>query len=237
MQQAVYFLSDTHLSADHPEITACFTTTLRAISHHAQGVFILGDLFNRYLGDNQGEAFSADIATLIKECAQHCPIFFQRGNRDFLLARRFCAQSGMTLLPDRFVFFLDNQAIAIEHGDLLCTDDTGYQRLRKIVRHPAFIWLADKTPLYLNRLVGNLLRKKSANVQKSYPRIDVNEQTVARVLNDYHCHILIHGHTHQAGIHTHPTYTRYVLGDWHPNGQILKYEQGKFCLIDSNTLR
>ena len=129
---AEYFLADIHLSAERPDITAAFRATLAALARDASAVYILGDLFDYYLGDDLASPLQRDIAAAL--AALPCPVYYQHGNRDFLLGDAYARAAHMHILPERYRLSLGDKTVLIEHGDLLCTDDHGYQRLRRILR-------------------------------------------------------------------------------------------------------
>lgn len=235
----IFFLSDIHLSENTPDITAAFTTTLQHIkTEYPEAVFIMGDLFNTWIGDTLADNYAQQIAQDIHALATTCPVFFQRGNRDFLISQTFCAQSGMTLLPDRYSLTLDGKTLLLEHGDLLCTNDIGYQRMRHILRHPYFYWTAAHAPKWLCQKIANHLRKQSQHrtAQKLPTITDVSPAEVERIMTQYNADILIHGHTHRPARHLLKNeQERIVLGDWRPYGEILKYQDGLFTLTDFAT--
>lgn len=229
---AIYFLSDIHLSAEASEITQAFSHTLQTLEESKpEAVFILGDLFNVWLGDSLCDEFSKQVAEMLKKLSQVCPVFFQRGNRDFLLGKTFCAQAGMVLLPEIFIFEYNELRLRLEHGDLLCTDDVGYQRMRTILHHQYFRRVAGRVPRWLAEKIAHWLRQQSKQrtAKKKNSMTDVNKKAVDDAMKNID--ILIHGHTHRPAIHKEEEgKKRVVLGDWRPNGEILKLENGRFDL-------
>ncbi len=237
---AVFFLSDIHLSEETPQITQAFFSCLQALSvKKPEAVFILGDLFDAWIGDRLASTFSHHVAVEIKKLSQVCPVFFQRGNRDFLLGQKYCALSGMTLLPERYAFDYCGWHILLEHGDLLCTDDVGYQRMRAVLQHKFFYALADKIPLKLAQGIANFLRgqSKKRTAQKSAKRMDVNLNAVNVAIDVYNSDLLIHGHTHQPAEHSMAGgRKRVVLGDWRPQGEILRVSDTGILMLRSDTV-
>lgn len=231
---SIVFLSDVHLSETRSDITQAFIDcidTLCALS--PEGVFILGDLFNAWIGDEIHNNYIDQITSQIKKLSVLCPVFFQRGNRDFLISKIYAQKSGMTLLPDSYQFELDGQNLLLQHGDLLCTDDISYQKMRKILRSKWLTKLASITPLWFKQFIANQLRKKSQQYtqQKSMQITDVNPESVRHIMQSNNIHILIHGHTHRPDIEKiSENQTRYILGDWRPQGEILIYQNGKWTL-------
>lgn len=232
---AIVFLSDIHLSARAPAITEAFLKTLAAFcAQPPEAVFILGDLFDLWCGDRAADAFAWEIAAQLRALTRYCPVFFQRGNRDFLLGKRFLAASGMTLLPDRYLFDYRKQRILLEHGDLLCSDDKTYQRLRRILRSALLIHCVDKLPIFISVFVGRFLRQKSQRktAQKSPQIMDVNADTVQLLMQRYGADVLIHGHTHRPAVHDLAAgKQRIVLGNWRPHGEILQWNQARQLTI------
>lgn len=223
----VFFLADVHLSEKTPAITAAFRQCLHRLSaQRPEAVFILGDLFDAWLGDGLADAFAQSIADDIQVISQVCPVFFQRGNRDFLLGAHYCQRSGMTLLPDIYCFDYADKTLLLMHGDLLCTDDIGYQRLRRILRHRYFYRLARLIPLPLARKIAHYLRRQSRerSAHKSATMMDINPIALADTMQRFQADYLIHGHTHRPAIHVLANDAmRITLGDWRPEGEILTF--------------
>ncbi len=235
----VYFLADIHLSEHEPEITTAFTQTLSTLARHRpEGVFILGDLFDYYLGDELITPFQRQIAQQLKTLASQTPVFYQHGNRDFLIKEHFANLSGMTLLPERYCLTLGEDRLLLEHGDLLCTDDIGYQRLRKVLRHRFTYWLYQKASSSFKVQIAKYLRRQSKRRGREKPLhiTDTNPETIEKIMRHFNVQILIHGHTHRPKVQTMANGTCFVLGDWHPHGMILKYDQEKFFLLNSHDL-
>ena len=245
---AIYFLADVHLAENKPEITANFLNTINCLGNkNPQAVFILGDLFDYYLGDNFSNLYLDKIKLALKNLSLICPSFLIRGNRDFLIGEKFLQETGITLLSDRYIFELEEKIIILEHGDLLCTADENYQKLRKILRSKFLYKLSTLTPFWLNKFVGKFLRKNSqkAKTKKKMqnPKIvDVNLDELNKIIKtikntENKKIILIHGHTHQAKNIENNNYNRIVLGEWKPEGEVLEFNNGSFNLINSQTVR
>lgn len=231
---ALVFLSDLHLSANSQEINKNFIGLLQALKCDAfEGIFILGDLFDAWLGDGVAADFALDIADALKALAEFKPVFFQRGNRDFLLAKKFCQRSGLTLLPDVFVFEYGGKRLLLEHGDLLCWQDVAYQRMRRVLRSRFFYVLAEKVPLFLLRAVASFLRKQSGRkaLLGAGERMDVSERAVIERFAQYEVDIMLHGHTHRPCVHDIGQGVRVVLGDWRPDGEIFILDDKGFGLF------
>lgn len=236
---AVYFMADIHLSEDRPDISAYFKDTLTALSAlKPEGVFILGDLFDYYLGDDLITSFQQIIAQQLQALSQTTPVFFQHGNRDFLLGKRYAQQSGLTLLPEQYSLTIDHQRLIIEHGDLLCTDDIGYQRLRKLLRHRLTLKLYQRLPASLKNKLAQWLRQQSQHrgKHKSAQSVDTTPNAIASRLKQFQADVLIHGHTHRPQKQSIDNKSCYVVGDWRPQALILRYDRRGFCLLSNDTL-
>ena len=234
---AIYFLADIHLAEHRPAITAAFLDTLAAIAGDAEAVYILGDLYDYWLGDDLASPFHQRIAAAL--AALPCPLYYQNGNRDFLLDTAYAQTARLRILPERHTLTLGGHTVLVEHGDLLCSDDRGYQRLRRVLRCRLLQWLYYRLPRALRRRIAEKLRAQSkTRTQRKAARItDTNPAAIRAALHSAHASILIHGHTHRPAVHPLDDGKRvYVLGDWHPHGQILCHDADGFRLIDSASL-
>ncbi|WP_192457426.1 UDP-2,3-diacylglucosamine diphosphatase [Musicola keenii] len=223
------FIGDLHLSEQEPAITAGFLRFLQEEASHADALYILGDLFDAWIGDDDPKALHATIATALQALAQQgVPCYFVHGNRDFLLGKCFARQSGMTLLPTETVLNLYGRRTLILHGDTLCTDDAAYQHFRRKVHHPLIQWLFLRLPLFVRLRIAARMRAASrqANQTKSMAIMDVNPHTVFERLRHHQVDRMIHGHTHRPAIHVllldgkHAE--RAVLGAWHQAGSAIR---------------
>ncbi len=218
------FISDLHLSPEHPRLVRGFLDLLTHYQQQQTNLYILGDWFNAWIGDDYSAPWLDEIITALQHFTQAGnQIFFLVGNRDFALHHVFLNKFQGQLLPEITTLNIAGQTIRLEHGDLLCTDDVSYQRFRKIIRNPLLLALLRKTPLSFRRQLASGFRKKSQAAQqfKSYEVMDVNPQAVERALSNVD--ILIHGHTHRPAIHTLGNKQRIVLGDWREHdAQILE---------------
>lgn len=226
------FISDLHIDASRPAITAQFIEFLRRDAANADALYILGDLFESWIGDDDPD--SAQIAAIegIRTLtASGVPCFVMHGNRDFLLGERFCGAAGALLLPDPVLLTLHGQSVLVMHGDALCTDDRSYQRLRATVRDAnwqrQFLALSVAQRRALATAARDGSRAHTAAV--GYSITDVNSASVAAVLRNAETQILLHGHTHRPAVHTlqvdERTCTRIVLGDWYAHGSVLSWDQ------------
>jgi UDP-2,3-diacylglucosamine hydrolase len=237
---ATYFISDLHLTAKKPEITERFLKFLREDAIKADALYILGDLFDVWMGDDQVDPHTQTIIEgLYHLHEQGIPLYFMRGNRDFLIGDDFAHNSGCVLLPDPTRIMLYGKNILLTHGDQLCTLDKKYQTFRRFVRRPMLQSFFLKLPMRLRALIAGWLRKQSKRSQTTstyHPTGDVALETVYGALRHHDCHTLIHGHTHQPNIHDfildEQPAKRIVLGDWSVTaGSVLSYD------LDTITLK
>lgn len=209
------FISDLHLSPDHPRLVRGFLALLKQYQHKNTHLYILGDWFNAWIGDDYTAPWLDEIVNALQKfTAANNQVYFQVGNRDFALGQKFLKQFNGILLPNVYTLNIQRHTFRLEHGDALCTDDVAYQRFRKVIRNPILLGLIKRTPLSFRQKLANGFRKKSSeNKQlKSYDIMDVNAKAVENVITevDY----LIHGHTHRPEIHQILNKQRIVLGDW-----------------------
>ncbi|HBU8849421.1 UDP-2,3-diacylglucosamine diphosphatase [Citrobacter sp. Cs237] len=226
---ATLFIADLHLCTEEPAITAGFLRFLAGEARQADALYILGDLFEAWIGDDDPLPLHRQIAAAIKAVVDAgVPCFFIHGNRDFLLGKRFARESGMILLPQEKVLTLYGRRILIMHGDTLCTDDHGYQAFRAKVHQRWLQTLFLALPLFIRKRVAAKMRagSKAANSSKSLAIMDVNQDAVVAGMEKHQVQWLIHGHTHRPNVHTltangQPAF-RVVLGAWHSEGSMVK---------------
>ena len=230
------FIADLHLSPDHPRLVRGFLDLLDQYKDKNTQLYILGDWFNAWIGDDYTAPWLDEIIQYLKEFnLAGNQIFFLVGNRDFALGQKFLNQFQGILLTDIYSLNINNIKFRLEHGDALCTDDISYQRFRKIIRNPIVLGILKSTPLIFRQKLANGFRKKSRESQqhKTYAIMDVNAQAVEKALANID--ILIHGHTHRPDIHHEFEKTRIVLGDWREKTSeaiILEVdEQGKWQFL------
>ncbi len=217
----VLFISDLHLEEERPDITRAFLRFLEQQAAGCDALYILGDFFEVWIGDDAQAPFQRDIAAKLKALsASGTQVSLMHGNRDFMLGKRFCQLAGANLLKDPTVIPLNSQPVLLTHGDLLCSDDVGYQKLRRILRNPVTLWVLRHLPLAKRQQLARKLRNQSKNStqMKAAEIMDVNKTTVSEYLERYDCNALIHGHTHRPAQHQHTAdghnAQRWVLGDW-----------------------
>ncbi|HHA1920572.1 TPA: UDP-2,3-diacylglucosamine diphosphatase [Enterobacter ludwigii] len=225
---ATLFIADLHLQTEEPAITAGFLRFLRGEAKSADALYILGDLFEAWIGDDDPNPLHREMAAAINALVDSgVPCFFIHGNRDFLLGKRYARESGMTLLPEEQVLDLYGRKVLIMHGDTLCTDDTGYQAFRAKVHTPWIQKLFLALPLFIRKRIAARMRadSKAANSGKSMAIMDVNPQALVRVMEKHRVQWLIHGHTHRPDVHTltanGEAAHRVVLGAWHSEGSMV----------------
>ncbi|QWZ58899.1 UDP-2,3-diacylglucosamine diphosphatase [Acinetobacter pittii] len=220
------FISDLHLSPEHPRLVRGFLDLLVHYQDKQTQLYILGDWFNAWIGDDYSAPWLDEIVEALKDFNQKGNrVYFQVGNRDFALNQVFLNKFNGVLLPDIYYLNIAGHQYRLEHGDALCTDDISYQRFKKIIRNPILVALLRRTPLSFRTKLVNGFRKRSSadKQQKSYEIMDVNEQAILSALTDVDK--LIHGHTHRPSIHQLQHKQRIVLGDWREHqAQILEID-------------
>lgn len=230
----LFFIADLHLSESRPDITECFIHFLHhQIIPHASALYILGDFFETWIGDDDNSALNTRIATELKQVTEsNIPIFFIHGNRDFLLGEQFAKRSGLQILPEHHVVTLFGTPTLLLHGDTLCIDDISYQKFRQKVRQPWWQRLVLSLPLWIRKKIAQAAREKSkVKQQQVNPDIlDVNQEEVERFFERYEAPLMIHGHTHRPNIHQHMSGTRIVLGDWYTQGSYLTLNEQNYEL-------
>jgi UDP-2,3-diacylglucosamine hydrolase len=232
----ILFISDLHLDQNKPEIIECFLAFLKARATNARALYILGDLFEVWLGDDDEASAFLEVFDALKDFSSRAELFFMHGNRDFLVGQNLSAKLNMTLLTEPQLVQLGQQKIALMHGDLLCSDDVDYQNFRKLVRQPEWQQNFLSKPLSERQSIAGALRKESAQAmnQKTNQIMDVNQQTVETTFNELDIDILIHGHTHRPAVHQlSKNRKRIVLGDWQPEASYLSWDKRGFTLHDS----
>ena len=234
------FISDLHLDGSRPDITEQFLNFLEGEARQAGSLYILGDFFEVWIGDDDDDPHHARVMDgLRKLTAAGVPAFFMHGNRDFLIGKRFAERTGVQLLPDPKVVDLGGSPTLLMHGDTLCTDDLQYQRARRFMRNPLVQGIYLALPLSLRRRIAAYARAKSRadTAGKAGEIMDVNRRTVESVMLQYGVRRLIHGHTHRPAIHRFKAaggkgMERIVLGDWYDQSSILRWNGTEGRLSD-----
>lgn len=234
---STYFISDLHLSPERRDITACLRQFLADDAVHCDALYILGDLFEVWVGDDYRTPFTDGVAAAFAAlAATGVPIYFIHGNRDFLLRQAFASRAGMTLLAPATVIDLYGTATLIMHGDELCTRDIAYQAFRKKARSWWWPRLVLALPLWLRQRIAARGRKISVAKQATLSQaiMDVTPSEVQKVMAEHGVTQLIHGHTHRPDIHqltiNQVPCQRIVLGDWYTQGSVLTVNQHQLTL-------
>jgi UDP-2,3-diacylglucosamine hydrolase len=228
MAHETLFISDCHLDGSRLDILESLTGFLNERASSAQSLYILGDLFEVWVGDDDPAVGVGDIITRLKKLSSNTNIFFLVGNRDFLVDDKLAEQAGFKILTEPFSLSLGGHQVLLLHGDVLCTDDDDYQAFRLRVRDPA--WQSDflQKPLAERQQIAAGLRadSRAAMYDKSIEIMDVNSQTVDSFFEQYGAEVIIHGHTHRPAVHHHgKSSIRYVLGDWNPQPSYLSWSE------------
>lgn len=229
------FISDLHLQADCPQITEKFLHLLATADDSIDAIYILGDLFEVWIGDDNATPFHQHIMeALLATSKRGIHLYFMKGNRDFLIGKQFSAATGCELLPDEKIISLYHSPVLLMHGDTLCTRDEKYLKARKLGRNPFIQFLFLSLPLKLRRWIADRMRHKSMKHTQSTNKdiMDVTDAAVIAVMEKHKTQYLIHGHTHRPNAHpliaNGKNGTRIVLGAWHEQAYVLCWdEQGK----------
>lgn len=231
------FVSDVHLDASAPAAIEQFLSFLDTYAKNAEALYILGDLFEVWIGDDEADADKKVVAAALRALTTRgIACFVLHGNRDFLLGRGFCDETGCRLLPDPVVAEFDGERVLLTHGDALCVDDHSYQELRSVVRTAPWQRRFLALPLADRELLANQARAGSRqHTSRTIPKImDVNSDAVAQAFRVAEVRRMIHGHTHRPGIHDTvidgTPAQRIVLGAWYEQGSYLIHERGAYQL-------
>jgi len=231
----ILFISDLHLSPRSPGATALFLRFLAGRARQAKALYILGDLFEAWIGDDDiDDPYHARIAAALRAAADAgVQISLMHGNRDFLLGQKFAEAAGLRLLADPYDLTLPEWSFVLSHGDALCLDDTAYQAFRTRVRTPEWQTKMLARPRFVRRLVARYFRWRSRNMARAV-YADLQAAATDDFLRDHGYVTFIHGHTHQAATHDHIVdgihVERWVLADWHE-------DRGECLVWDGETLR
>jgi UDP-2,3-diacylglucosamine hydrolase len=234
---ATLFISDLHLDPSRPDITDQALAFLDSGTRDDEALYILGDLFEAWVGDDDPEPEKRRVIARLKQLSDAgLPCYFMHGNRDFMIGEAFAAASGCALLPDPTVIELHGQRVLLMHGDTLCTDDHEYQAFRRVARNPDWQRAMLARPLAERLAIARQLRETSAASMagKSMEIMDVNQEAVAAAMREHGVYTLLHGHTHRPAVHhfqvdDRPA-MRIVLGDWYTQGSVLSWDADGFIL-------
>jgi UDP-2,3-diacylglucosamine hydrolase len=231
------FISDLHLDPAQPGITQQFLEFLARAEGRTEAVYILGDLFEAWLGDDDPEPeYRRVIAALGALRSAGARTYFMHGNRDFLVGERFSTDSGCELLDEHTLIELHGTRLLLMHGDLLCTDDVEYQAFRRMVRDPAWQQRMLALPLGQRAALARQVKSqtRAAVMAKAEEIMDVNQETVEATMRRFDVRTLLHGHTHRPNVHRFAldgeNATRIVLGDWYTQGSVVRWDASGFRL-------
>jgi UDP-2,3-diacylglucosamine hydrolase len=218
------FISDLHLADNNPVTLALFESFIATQASQAQSLYILGDLFEAWVGDDDPSDAARRVAQALSVLArQGTKIYYVHGNRDFLLGQHYADQCKMILLPDPSLIDCEGKKILISHGDLLCTDDKAYQAMRRFFHKPWVQRLFLALPRFIREKIADLMRKQSgqSHANKTPASMDAHPETVQAWFNQYQCELMVHGHTHKPFHHQVKNTHRYVLGAWDIEPKVL----------------
>lgn len=237
MTDEVLFISDCHVDSSKPEVSSNLLDFLQNRAKNARFLYILGDLFETWIGDEDHEPANESIIDGLKALSKNTEILFLAGNRDFLLGDETAKDIDLTIINDPTVIQLGKHRVALLHGDSLCTDDTDYQAFKGMVRAPEWQTQFRLKPLTERRAIAASLRAKSlaAMSEKTMDIMDVNSEAVSNCFTQLSVNFIIHGHTHRPAVHQYANnQRRIVLGDWNPHPSYLSWDSTQgFKLIDS----
>jgi len=224
------FISDLHLTAERPHINQQFFDFLQQVAPAAQALYVLGDLFEYWVGDDDTEdALNTEVAAALSQLSRRgVPVYFMHGNRDVLIGEAFAARSGASLIADPTVIDLHGTRTLLMHGDTLCTDDIEYQKFRAYAHNPQTQLQFLQLPLAVRhqQMRGMRAQSEASKSNKAADIMDVSPATVEQVLREHGYPRLIHGHTHRPARHVHTVdghnCERWVLGDWYQRGSYLR---------------
>ena len=231
----ILLISDLHLEQERPDISRAFLHFLDTRARQAEALYILGDFFEVWIGDDAMTPFQRGIAAALRRLSDSgTRIYLMHGNRDFLLGKAFCREAGCTLLGDPHVVSLNGEKVLLMHGDSLCTLDIGYQKMRRLLRNPLSLFILRNLPLSTRHKLARKLRSESRSQtrMKASDIVDVTPDEVQRVMARHGVKTLIHGHTHRPAVHEllvdgQPA-RRIVLGDWDKQGWALQVDENGF---------
>lgn len=228
----ILLISDLHLEEQRPDITRAFLHFLQTRARQAEALYILGDFFEVWVGDDGMSPFQHDIARALRELSDAgTRIYLMHGNRDFLIGRAFCREAGCTLLKDPSIVRFNGEPVLLMHGDSLCTRDVGYMKLRRVLRNPLSLFILRHLPLATRHRLARKLRSESRaqTSMKAREIVDVTPEEVPRIMADHGVRTLIHGHTHRPAAHqllvNEQPARRIVLGDWDKQGWALQVDE------------
>lgn len=226
------FISDLHLQGERPEIGRQFLSFLDEEAREAEALYILGDLFETWVGDDDPDPHYAVVKNALRAVVDEgIPLYFMHGNRDFLIGDAFADETGVQLLTDPHRLDLYGEDVLISHGDALCTDDVKYQQFRRLSRDPAWQAMMLQKPLAERQAIAGQARTESAahGAAIAAEISDVNQGAVEQLLREHDIRTLLHGHTHRPAVHRFEIdgdpAMRIVLGDWFDQGTVVRWDE------------
>ena len=232
------FISDLHLDAARPEIAAQFNDFMNIEAVSADALYILGDLFESWVGDDDPNAHYAAVKKSLRKLVDHnVPVFFMHGNRDFMIGDLFASETGLTLLPDPYLLEIHGTRVLLSHGDAMCTDDVQYQAIRQLTRNTDWQMKMLEKPLAERQAIAAQARAASVAHGKSLSDDigDVNQGAVEDTFRKHGVSTMLHGHTHRPAVHSvdldGTNATRIVLGDWYEQGSVVKWDENGPVLV------
>jgi len=234
---AALFISDLHLQSSHPRTSAAFLSFLEQHARSAQALYLLGDLFEYWAGDDDlADPFNARMTAAIRAVSDAgVHVYWIAGNRDFLVGAGFAAAAGATLLSEPHLATIAGQRVVLLHGDAECTNDLKYMEFRAMVRQSAWQQQFLAMPLAQRKAIIAGLRQNSRaqNGEKSMEIMDVTPAAVAHVFAEHASTVMIHGHTHRPALHRVDDTLRYVLPDWECDVEAPEQARGGWIAIDT----
>jgi len=225
------FISDLHLEAERPDIAEQFLKFLETDASEADDLYILGDLFEAWVGDDDPNTHYFTIKRALRKLSDSgIPVYFMHGNRDFMIGRGFANETGVEILRDPHKVVMYGRQVLLSHGDALCTDDVQYQRVRKMTRDPDWQATILARPLKDRLRMAEEARRQSLEqtLNLSMEIMDVNQNAVKTVIKSFKVDVLLHGHTHRPAIHDvdlgNRKAKRIVLGDWYTQGSMVRWD-------------
>jgi len=228
----ILLISDLHLEEKRPDITRAFLRFLQTRAHGADALYILGDFFEVWVGDDGMTPFQHQIASALRTLSDSgTRLYLMHGNRDFMIGKAFCREAGCTLLSDPHIATLGGERVLLMHGDSLCTRDEGYMRMRRLLRNPLSLFILHSLSLTRRQKIASKLRStsKEETRMKASDIVDVTPDEVVKVMRKHKVRTLIHGHTHRPATHAlqidgQPA-QRIVLGDWDRQAWALEIDE------------
>ncbi len=231
------FISDLHIEADRPEIGKQFLGFLEGEARDADTLYILGDLFEFWVGDDDPNEHYAAMKSAMRALVDSgVPVFFMHGNRDFMIGVDFAHETGVQILPDPHPVDLHGTSVLLSHGDAMCTDDVEYQQIRAMVRNPKWqaMMLTKSLAERLAIAAHARTESQSKNESSNGEIVDVNQDEVVKMIAEHGVEVLLHGHTHRPAVHDVDLggrkAKRIVLGDWYEQGSVLRWDENGYSL-------